>query len=260
MGIMNKLIVIFLIYVSMAVTNAADQTPPNEITFEQPVEIARETIEKQPETLLTSTLLFYRQVTDYTGTFVKQERIDGRLGDEQVIDFKFKTNPHSILMEWKKNAGKIDKLLYVENQNDNKALLHPDGLLSWIKSVKRAPDDEDIMKSTLKPCTEFGFAKIAKSMLADIQPEEGNPKATLKFIESKIADDTTIVKLEQIYANPKEGAVAKILITYDMKLMAPVERKAYDSDNNLLYSYVYNKLKLNTHLTDNDFTPEANNL
>ena len=258
---MNKLITSLLIILLAAATNAADQTPPKEIYYKQPAEITQEMIEKHPEHLLTSTLLIYTEVTDYTGTFIKQERIDGKLRDKQTIDFKFKTTPHSILMEWKQNAGKIDKLLYVENQNDNKALLHPTGILSWVKSVKRDPNNEEIMKSTLKPCTEFGFAKIAQSMLADLKGDDNNPpKATLKYLAQKGKQSSYVINLEMTYTNPAKGTAAKILMTYDTVTSAPTERNAYDSDNNLLYSYTYTNLKLNTGLTDKDFTPQANGL
>ena len=227
-----------------------------------------------PKILLQKTVEhFSKDVTDYTGTFFKQERINDKICDPQEIDFKFKTKPHSIFMEWKNNPGKIDKLLYVENANDNKALLHPRGVFSWIKSVKRAPNDKDIMKSTLKPCTEFGFEKIAKSMLKEFKDynvkfisspchslEGGNP--ALKSLAEGEANSEhtqicTIIKFELSTDNPKKGSPTKVTVTYDTNIHAPIERIAYNKQNLLMYSYTYKNLKFNTNLTDKNFTQKA---
>ncbi len=44
-----------------------------------------------------------RTIRDYSGTFIKQERIKGELGPVQVIAFKFRQEPFSLFMEWKEN-------------------------------------------------------------------------------------------------------------------------------------------------------------
>ncbi len=100
-----------------------------------------------------------RTIRNYTGTFTKQERIKGELGPVQVIDFKFRQEPFSLFMEWKKNPLGADRMLYVEGQNNDKRLVHPTGLMKWLKCLKLSPNSKQARKSTLRPCEKFGFRR-----------------------------------------------------------------------------------------------------
>ena len=220
-----------------------------------------ELAKNDPESLLKISLdHFDATVSDYTGRIYKQERIKGKLGKEQIVEFKFIEKPYSIFMRWEKNAGKIDKLLYVENQNKNKMLIHPTGLLAFIKSVQRDPRDKEVMKSTLKPCTEFGLLKVMQRLIKEYDPVNGNPKITMKFVKTFEKDKRKYILLEQTFDDPVKGAIAKRMTIYDIELMLPTERQGYDSNGKLLYQYAYKELKFNTGLKDEDFTPKANGL
>jgi len=226
--------------------------PPDQV-----IELAK----NDPERLFKRSLTrFDATIHDYTGLLYKQERIRGKLGKEKVVEFKFKAKPYSILMQWKKNPGKIDKLLYVENKNDNKMLVHPTGLLSFIKSAKRDPYSKEVKRASLKTCTEFGFLKIIQELINEYNPKIGEPKVTTKFVDTFKKYDRKFIRLEQTIDNPQDGKDAKRTILYDIDLMIPIERHAYDSNGNLLYKYGYRDLKFNTGLTDEDFTPKANGL
>jgi hypothetical protein len=203
---------------------------------------------------------FVLTADDYTGVLYKQERIKGKLGKEQVVEFKFRERPYSIFMRWIKNPGKIDKLLYIEKQNENKMLLHPAGLLGFIKSIEKDPYDKEVLKSTRKPCTEFGLLKVMQGLAEEYELDEGRSKITTKFIRQFEEGKREYVLLEQIYDNPEKGEVAKRVITYDVKMMLPTQRQVYDSQNNLLYKYSYTNLKFNRGLTDKDFSAKYNGL
>jgi hypothetical protein len=227
------------------------------LTPDQVIKLAQ----NDPERLFKRSLArFDATIYDYTGLLYKQERIRGKLGKEKVVEFKFKAEPYSILMQWIKNPGQIDKLLYVENKNDNKMLVHPTGLLSFVKSAKRDPYSKEVKRASLKTCTEFGFLKIIQELINEYHPEIGEPKVTTKYVNTFEMYDRKFIKLEQTIKNPQDGKDAKRTILYDIDLMIPIERQAYDSKGKLLYKYVYRDLRFNTGLTDEDFTPEANDL
>ncbi len=59
---------------------------------------------------------YQKSVSDYQCTFTKQERIRGKLGQEQEIQVRFREMPFSVLMEWTRNAGDAKRVLYVQGQ------------------------------------------------------------------------------------------------------------------------------------------------
>ena len=116
--------------------------------------------------LLKWSLETYRKrVIDYTATFNKQERLKGKLKKTEQISVMFKDKPFSVYMNWQKNAGSANKLLYVEGSNNNKMIVHPTGLFFWIKSVKKDPCGKEAKKASRRTCDQFGFRRSMKSLL-----------------------------------------------------------------------------------------------
>ncbi|RKY26435.1 MAG: hypothetical protein DRP83_04295, partial [Planctomycetota bacterium] len=113
-----------------------------------------------------------RGIPSYTCTFVKRERIRGKLGKEQHIDVKFREKPFSVAMKWTKNPPLGDALVFVDGKFKNsdgrsQMVVRPAAkLLQKLTggSVLRLPDGRDALKSTLRPCTYFGFQNGLKSL------------------------------------------------------------------------------------------------
>jgi hypothetical protein len=200
------------------------------------------------------------KVKDYTGTFYKTERLAGKLGKEQVMKFKFKEKPFSVYMEWTKNAGRADKLLYVSGQNDDKMVVHPTGILWWITSVRRDPNGPDAMKATLNPVTQFGIENMTRRMLKVYEEAKENGDLTTKYLGLSIVDGRKCVKMERILPEKKEYPHARIIVQIDVSYLVPVELECYDWEGRLVSRYGYKDLKFNVGLKDKDFTPKANGL
>src|SRR5262245_9994752 len=88
--------------------------------------------EKDPLVFLHKSLEKYDQngVKSYTCTFVKQERIDGRLQPREVIRAAFRESPHSVFFQWVEGQRLASRVLYVEGANNDKMLAHPSGPLA----------------------------------------------------------------------------------------------------------------------------------
>src|SRR5436190_8787465 len=65
------------------------------------------------------------QVDGYTLTMQKQESINGRLRPHEVIEVAFRERPHSVFMRWLEGAGRAERALYVEGENNGKLLARP---------------------------------------------------------------------------------------------------------------------------------------
>ena len=176
-------------------------------------------------------------IKDYTGTFCKQERLKGELGKEQTIAFAFKEKPYSIYMEWKKNSGAADKLLYVKAQNNNKMIVHPTGLLSWLRSVKRDPGGKDVRKSSLYTCDQFGFYSSMKRGLEDYELAKKNGDLEIKYIGPTKVHGRKCIAFERILPKKKDYGTARLIIKLDIEYLLPVALERYDWDNKLIFGW-----------------------
>jgi len=200
---------------------------------------------------------YEKSIDDYVGTFCKQERLRGKLGKEQTIAFKFKEKPYSIYMEWKKNSGAADKLLYVKAQNNNKMIVHPTGLLSWLKSVKRDPRGKDARKSSLYTCDQFGFYNSMKRALKDYGLAKKNGDLKIKYIGLTKVHGRKCIAFERILPKKKDYITARLIIKLDIEYLLPVALERYDWDNKLIFRNSFRDLKFNTGLKNEDFKPEV---
>ncbi len=204
---------------------------------------------------------YKKNVRDYQGTLCKQECIAGKLGKEQIISFKFKENPFSIFMQWQKNAGPTDRLLYVEGMNNNKMIVHPNGFwVRWIKSVKRDPHGKEARKASLKMCDEFGFYRILQEMLRICKLAKKELGLKAKSVDQIIVDSRRCVRMEVLLPTNKKYQERRVVMQIDTEYLMPVYVACFDKENKLIGRYMHKNLQFNTGLSDSDFTPGANNL
>lgn len=204
-----------------------------------------------------------RSYTDYTCTLIKQERIGGKLGTEQEITTKFKESPFSVAMQWTRNAPLGDRVLFVKGKFDDNMLVRPsNSLLRMLAggAVQRKPDGADAMRNTLRPVSLFGFRNGLLELVKVYVAAREAGQLTEKFGGfADVAGRKTIV-LER-YLPPSDNYPAwKTLVYIDPEYLVPVCIEGYGWDEQLSSRYVYQNIKFNPGLTDDDFLPEANDL
>jgi len=201
--------------------------------------------------------------TDYTCTFFKQEKISGQLGQEQRIAVKFREAPYSVAMKWIENPPRGDRVLFVEGKYGNQMLVRPSNafLRALVGgSVLRKPDGEEAMESTLRPVNSFGFRRSTQSLLAVYRKarQAGDLEEAFGGF-AKVADRDAIVLVRYLPAK-KDYPAHKTLVYIDLEFLVPVCVESYDWDGKLISRYIYEGMKFNVALTDEDFLPEANDM
>ncbi len=199
-------------------------------------------------------------VTDYTATFYKQERINGKLRQTEKIAIVFKENPFSVLMSWEENAGSIDKLLYVEGQNENKMLVHPTGLLSWIKSVKRDPRSKEVQKASRSSCDQFGFYRSMQNLLKIYKQAEKYGDLQISYHGRTKVDDRECVAMERILPPKADYPYARLVLEFDVEYLLPTAISCYDWQGRLVSRYWYEDVKFNQGLKLAMFSPKSQGL
>ena len=201
-----------------------------------------------------------RTVSDYTCTFIKRERLHGKLGAAQEIQVKFLDKPFSVAMRWTRNAPIGDRVLYVEGKHGGNMLIRPKGLLSWVGTVKRRPDSPAVMSNTLRPISMFGFRRGLNSLLAVYETAKARGDLQFSLLGYKDVAGRKALVLSRLLPAKDEYPVAKTLIYLDVETLLPICIEAWDWQGNLESRYVYKDIEFNVGLTEADFEPAKNGL
>ena len=104
-------------------------------------------------------------IPDYTAKFFKQERIDGSLGDGQLMNLKIRHEPYSIYMLWL-NGDKGRELLYVDGHNEGKMIVHAGGWKArLLPALKLDPTGSLAMSESRHPVMKAGLLEFTRTIL-----------------------------------------------------------------------------------------------
>ncbi len=205
---------------------------------------------------------YQSHIHDYTCTFIKKELVRGKYTKEQYIKVKFREGPFAVFMKWVKNAGLVDRVLYIKGQNDNKALVKPAGILGWFvpTHVKRPVNGPDAAKVSRRRLDQFGFANTLKLILAVNARAEKAKDLKFEFSGELTRNGRKTLKFERFLPNKPYYPDQHLVLLIDKEMLVPVGTFAYNENGKLLGKYVYKNIKLNTGLAWKEFTPEANGM
>jgi hypothetical protein len=204
----------------------------------------------------------YRKVRDYTCTFVKRERIDGRLTPEHIMDLKARTNPNSLYFKFHQpNRGR--EAIYVQGRNNNRVLAHDVGLGKLLAGTMHLdPRGSMAMEDNRHPVTEAGIGSLidtlARRWAVDLSPGE----SLVTFHPGVRVADRTCTLIETVDPERKPNlSFYKVKLYIDDQHGLPVRFEAYDwprhrgGSPELIEEYSYLHLKVNVGLREQDFDP-----
>lgn len=209
-----------------------------------------------------------QNIPGYTCTFIKQERIRGKLGLPQHIDVKFLAKPFSVAMAWTKNAPIGDRMLYVEGkykdeQGQSRMIVRPSSeFLRTLTGggVLRLPDGPDAMRSTLRPCTQFGFRNSIQSLLSIYELARQRDECYEQFGGMTEIDGRECLVLERFLPNRPDYPAKRTVVCVDVEYLLPVRVIGWDWNDELVCDYQYINVNFDVALRAEDFTPQANGI
>lgn len=272
-----------LILVAILYGQLAMESPKPVINTGAPVvyadaPVAADPFEKQLRSdpfagLVESRNRLVRDARDYTCTFVKQERIDGEITDEQEANVKFRSEPYSVMMEFTRNAGLANRAIYVkgkwrdESADDESlrelAVCQPgNGLSMFIKSIKQPIHGTLAQKSSRRAIDEFGFRRALDLLIKYSEQARATGELKLEFVGETRFDgrDVWLVRRTLPYTGLDGKYPDRVANVYvDCRHLVPVAIYTYSDDDeapeHLLGKYEYRNVRFNVGLTEKDFDP-----
>lgn len=206
---------------------------------------------------------FDRTIQDYQCQLTKQERVEGELGEKQMILLKVKDNPFSVYMSFLKPfAGR--EVAYVAGQNEGRLVVLDAGYKRMLGKMNLDPTGTLAMKGQKHPITNIGIRNLTVKLLKMWEAET-------KFGECKVTTNSgpkiagrPATMLQVVHPVPRQDFkfhVARLFIDNELKI--PVHFDAFlwpeqaGAEPPLEESYTYTNLKLNNGFTAREF--DANN-
>ncbi len=208
-----------------------------------------------------------KQVSDYTATFQKQERINGKLTELQVMLMKVRHRPFSIYMKWLK-GDRGRQVLYVEGQNDNKMLVKFGGWKSRLPALKLDPNSALALAEARYPITKAGMLQIVEEILPYRRRDLQNADKVQCLLQAGVEFEgrqcyACVVEYTDRNYSP---TYRKSILLLDQETFLPVAVKNFtwpdlvehvdpnDVDGStLLEYYAFTNVRLNQQLADSDF-------
>lgn len=214
---------------------------------------------------------FRKNVRDYTGVMISQERVRGKLAPEEFYQFKMRNprkidgqkHPFSVYLKFLKPRNAAGReVIWVKGWHDGKLIAHEGGLLNVI-SVRLPPTHKLAMNGKRYPITRIGIENMLRRIVEVAENELEHGEAELVVDRSITLDGhagTVIKMIHPVRRDHFAYHIAKIFV--DDELNMPVGYEGYTwpksgSDKPILVErYFYSKLQLNVGLTDTDFDPK----
>ena len=202
-------------------------------------------------------------VDDYTATFRKRERINGRLGDEQVMHLKVRQRPFAIYLKFvEPEAGK--EIVYAEGHYDDKVIAHAGGLgRLLIPRLAVAPDHPLALANNRHPITEAGLSRLVAKLVGFRRLDLQDPEAVTILDRTEGPDGRPLLRSVHTHPNrTPDRPFARVEVLYDPETWLPVQISNYDwpepdrpDELPLAEEYAYRDLDLDADLGHLDFDP-----
>lgn len=204
----------------------------------------------------------FKLVHDYTCTFLKRERVGGRLVAQNVMQMKARSHPNSVYFRFQKpNKGR--EAIYVAGRNQNRLVAHDVGLGKIVAgTMVLDPLGEMAMEDCRHPITEAGIGALLDT-LNDRWAAELTPGETLVTHHPQMKIGThPCSMIETVHPGKSPKYLHhKVRLYIDSEHGLPIRFEAYDWPARpgvaaeLVEEYTYLDLRTNVGLTDHDFDP-----
>ncbi|HLW66481.1 MAG TPA: DUF1571 domain-containing protein [Gemmataceae bacterium] len=205
----------------------------------------------------------FQKVRDYQCMFVKQERIDGTLQEEQIALMRVRNQPFSVSLKFqapKSMAGR--GAAYIAGKNNNQ--LRAKGPLGFA-TFSLDPHDPKAMLGTRHAITEAGLGHLIDEINAAAQARpktEGADALRVSINEVQINRKGCVrIDVTDPTADGKKSHYRSV-IYFDKDTNLPIRIENYDrlrangpATGELVECFTYLDLKFNIGLTDAAFVP-----
>jgi hypothetical protein len=217
---------------------------------------------KDPVAFLEACLRRYeREVHGYRATLRKQERLEGKLHEPELIEVAFQEKPFSVLFDWREGAGRAQRTLYVRGENNDQLLVRPAGWRFHVAGiVTRDPEGSDARAAGRYPLTLFGIKIGTQRVLSSWQAARKKGELHVAYLGRQRVPEAgnrlCHVLRRDPYARPEEDGITHLTLYVDVETWLQVGTVLTGADGPI-GEYWFRDLRLNPKFPPETFTRQA---
>lgn len=219
---------------------------------------------QQAKQLIAESRRRYQNVQDYTCTFYKRERINGRETPTYVLSMKARSQPASIYFKFQRptaNAGR--EAIWVAGRNGGKVIVHDVGLGKLVAGTLHLdPRGSRAMEDNRHPISDAGIGHLIATVSHHWEREMKPGDSQVTIQPGVLVGGRPCTLVESGHAQRQSHFMYHLVKLYiDQETGLPIRFEAYDWPRRpglapeLLEEYTYMNLRLNAGLSDRDFDP-----
>ncbi len=199
-----------------------------------------------------------REIRNYTCVFLKQERIGGKLRKVEEIEVRFREQPKTVYMLWRRNADQAKRVLFqdtaefVNKKGEQVARVEPAGALIRlvVSDILMPIHGKRARQSSRRSIDEFGFRSTLGLLDGYNQLGADHGVLDLRYAgEGEIDGRPTYKIVRYLPYDGPDGLWpdAKMVMHIDQEWLLPTAVYSYADreGTKLLGSYVHTEVKLN---------------
>jgi len=228
----------------------------------QPVRDPEALPDPDPVAFMENCLRRYDQeVQGYACIMSKQERVNGHLYPEEIIQAYFKERPFSVFMRWLKGARQAKCALYVQGKNDGNMLILPTSLARFGIVLPKDPKGAEARQSGRYLITEFGIKIGMKRTLESWLEARAHHALHIEYLgvyRVAKAGERPCYKLRRTkYAHPEVDGITELTLYIDTQTWLQVGSELRDAKGELIAEYYFRDIHLNPRFAPNQFERSA---
>ncbi len=211
-----------------------------------------------------------QEVHDYECQLYKRERVDGVLGNPQLMFVKIRHQqqdgdkvvvPFGVFLQFlKPERMEGREVLYVQNQNQGDLIARRGGRKSPNVTMQLPPDSPMAMDGNRYPITEIGFRNLTMRLIEVLEKEQAHNDGVIDIFPDAKVDGRKCTHFRLTHHKPRPDLTYHMAeVSVDNELKIPIYFRSFDwpaeegGKPRLLEEYFYKQVRLNVGLTDLDF-------
>jgi hypothetical protein len=199
---------------------------------------------------------YERDVEGYRTTFLKQERIEGKLQPHEKLDVHFREEPFSVHMKWLEGARLALAAVYVEGENDDMMLAKPKALP--FLTVSREKNGADAKASGRYTIDQFGIYLGTKRTVAAMRDAQERGELYVRYEGVYKVPELNNRPCYKFVRGPyvplEEEGVNELTLYIDQETCLQVGSVLKDTKGELIASYFFADIQLNPAFKKDQFT------
>ncbi len=195
---------------------------------------------------------YSKNIESYTAVMVKGEPALSNQKIPQKIYVKFQ-KPFKVYMKWVDQPYDGREILYIQGENNDNFFVKPDGVIGFFVRLVKLPSTFKTNESRYT-VRDFGIGNLVDGIINITMDAQKNNDLDLHCHGVVTRNGRQVYEIERLLPKKDTYRNQRLVLYVDTKTNLPVETYAYDKEGRLAEYCLYQDLKINPQMKNDEFS------